>query len=385
MGSGKITRRALGLSAAAATTGAFAQTEKAYTGALDGYEDQVEGVKLDPVRWSQERWKQAPRYLKFQAENKRQAVAWQKRLRAKVTQLLGGFPESRTPLAVKPIETKQFDGYTREKFVFESRPGVAVLAYLLTPKTGSGPWPVAICVPGHGRGVDDIVGIDERGRARTNKAGYQRDFAIQVVERGMAALALEPMGFGVRRDAVNKKKGLGQKACDPAAGAALLLGETMIGWRVWDVMRAIDWIETRRDLDAKRIGCVGISGGGTCTVFAAAVEPRIQAALVSGYLCQYRESILSIAHCIDNYVPGILNWAECSDVAGLMAPRALFVESGDRDPIFPVAGVETAYAEVERIYAAFGARDRLGKEIFAGEHVFHGRAGLPFLAAALKA
>ena len=68
----------------------------------------------------------------------------------------------------------------------------------------------------------------------------------------------------------------------PWAGSALLLGETMIGWRVFDVMRAIDWIETRPELDAKRIGCVGISGGGTCTLFSAALEPRIRAALVSG-------------------------------------------------------------------------------------------------------
>ena len=54
-------------------------------------------------------------------------------------------------------------------------------------------------------------------------------------------------------------------------GAALLFGETMIGWRVYDVMRAIDWMETRPEVDAQRVGCVGISGGGTCTVFSAAL------------------------------------------------------------------------------------------------------------------
>ena len=107
-----------------------------------------------------------------------------------------------------------------------------------------------ICVPGHGRGVDDIVGIDEQGRDRTDKSGYQHDFAIQVAEAGMAAMAIEPMAFGCRRDRAQRAAGLAQKGCEPIAGGALLLGQTMIGWRVWDVMRTIDYIATRPDLDA---------------------------------------------------------------------------------------------------------------------------------------
>ena len=85
-----------------------------------------------------------------------------------------------------------------------------------------------------------------------------------------------------------------------------------------------------------RVGCMGISGGGTVTLFATALEPRIRAAMVSGYLNTFRDSIGSLAHCIDNYVPGILNWAEMHDVAGLIAPRPLFVESGEKDNIFPI-------------------------------------------------
>src|SRR5213082_3906294 len=148
-----------------------------------------------------------------------------------------------------------------------------------------------VCVPGHGRGVDDIVGIDDKGNDRANKDGYQHDFAVQCVEHGLAAVAIEPMAFGCRRDAKTKSRGLGTSACQPAAGAALLLGETMIGWRVYDVMRAIDWIESRPELDAKRVGCMGISGGGTCTTFSAALEPRIKAAMISGYLNTFKDCI----------------------------------------------------------------------------------------------
>ena len=233
-----------------------------------------------------------------------------------MVELLGGFPFERERLNPVTLETRDYGKYRREKVIFDSRDGVSVLAYILTPAGARGPLPTVICVPGHGRGVDDIVGIDDKGRDRTDKAGYQHDFAVQIVEAGMAAVAIEPMGFGCRRDPKNSKRGLGQSSCQPVAGTALLLGQTMIGWRVYDVMRTIDWMATRPEFDSKRIGCMGISGGGTCTLFAAALEPRIRAAFVSGYLNTFRDSIGSISHCIDNYVPGILNWAEMYDIAG---------------------------------------------------------------------
>lgn len=283
------------------------------------------------------------------------------------------------------LEVRDFPAYRREKFVIQTQPGVAQLGYLLTPKNAQGPLATMICVPGHGRGVDDIVGIDDKGRDRTDKAGYQHDFAIQVVEAGMAAVAVEPMAFGCRRDERSAKRGLGNSACQPVAGAALLLGETMVGWRAYDVVRTIDWIESRKELDAARVGLMGISGGGTVTSFATALEPRIKVAMISGYLNTFKDSIVAMSHCIDNYVPGILNWCENYDVASLIAPRPLYVESGDRDPIFPVAASKSAFAHVKQVYTALGVPDAVQHEVFEGDHFFHGGAGIPFLAKHLKA
>jgi len=351
-----------------------------YTGALDGCENKVDMAGFDPVAYTQKLHDEAPLRMTFRATTRGEAEAWQKRLRPKVVELLGGFPKERTPLQPQVLEVKDYPGYRREKFVFQSRPGVSVLAYLLTPTTGGAPHAAVVCVPGHGRGVDDIVGIDEHGQDRTVKVGYQYDFAVQVVEHGMAAVAIEPMAFGCRRDPVNRAKGLGTSACQPVAGAALLLGQTMIGWRVWDVMRTIDWIGTRPELDAGRVGCVGISGGGTCTLFSAALEPRIRAALVSGYLNTFRDCIMSVSHCIDNYVPGILNWAEMYDMAGLVAPRPLFAESGEKDDIFPIAASRASFARVKKMYEVFGAGALTEQETFDGPHSFWGKRGLPFLA-----
>lgn len=376
----KLSRRELGVAAFAGAQLARAQSTPRYTGALDGAGDKVVPDTFDPVLWTRKRHESAPLKMTFSATNRRQAEAWQKRLRAKVTELVGGFPTTREPLRPVTLEVRDFPTYRREKVVYYTRPGMAMLAYLLTPKEGKAPHAAMICVPGHGRGVDDIIGIDAKGQDRTDKAGYQHDFALQAVEHGMAAVAIEPIGFGCRRDPITRKKGLGNSACQPAAGAALLFGETMIGWRVWDVMRTIDWIETRKELDPKRVGCMGISGGGTCTLFSSALEPRIRVAFVSGYLNMFRDCILSLSHCIDNYVPGILNWAEMYDVAGLIAPRPLFAESGDRDDIFPIEASKASFARVKKVYEAFDSAALVEQEVFGGEHSFHGVRGLPFAA-----
>ena len=292
--------------------------------------------RFDPVAYTLDLYAAAPRRLRFQARTRSEAEAWQKQLRSKLTELVGGFPAERRPLRPITLETRTFPGYRREKIVFDSRPGVSVLAYLLLPEKAQKPAPAMICVPGHGRGVDDIVGIDDRGR----RADRQGRLPARLRDPGGRSRhgGRRDRADGLRVPARSDQRAQGPRptsACQPAAGGALLVGQTMIGWRVWDVMRTLDYIATRPELDSSRVGCMGISGGGTATLFAAALEPRIRAALVSGYLNTFRDSIGSLSHCIDNYVPGILNWAEMHDLAGLIAPRPLFVESGEQGQHLP--------------------------------------------------
>ena len=379
----KFTRRDL-----AFTDALLAQAGKAvaaedghkYTGPLDGFENKVRMEAFDPIAWTLDRHKTAPMKMTFKATTKRQAESWQKSFRSKVTELVGGFPETRIPLAPQTLDVTDLPDYRRERFVIETRPGVMLLGALLTPKTDARqPFPVVIGVPGHGRGLDDIIGVDENGKTQSSDKNIYHDHALQVVRMGMAAVAIENMAFGCRRDAKAIAKSLGGSVCQPTAGAALLLGETMVGWRVYDVMRTIDWIATRPELDSKRIGCMGLSGGGTVTLFSAALDTRIKAAFVSGYLNTFRDCIMSVSHCIDNYVPGILNWGEMYDVAGLIAPRPLFAESGERDPIFPLKGFLEAFSHVQSMYEVFGAKDQMGHEVHGGAHEFSGKEGLPWL------
>ncbi|UCH33457.1 MAG: prolyl oligopeptidase family serine peptidase [Armatimonadota bacterium] len=333
---------------------------------------------LDSLEFSLRRYDEAEQRLRFDARTASGARTWQARLRRRLVALLGGFPKKKCDLAPETLDLRQMNGYSREKIAFWSRPGLRVVGYFLLPNGFRAPGPAMLCLPGHGRGVDDIVGINEDGTQRTEWGEYQNDFALQAVANGFAALAIEQFGFGDRRDERARAVGPGNASCQPAAGAALLLGETMIGWRVYDAMRAVDYLLTRAEVDGSRIGCVGISGGGTTTLHAAAVDPRIALAFVSGYFNTYRDSIFSISHCMDNYIPGILHYAEMPDVAGLIAPRPFFAESGTKDGIFPVAATRRAFERLKEIYGVFGAEDRVGLHIFQGEHQFNGKRGWPF-------
>ncbi len=112
---------------------------------------------------------------------------------------------------------------------------------------------------------------------------------------------------------------------------------------------------------------------------AAALDPRVKVAVVSAYFNTFRDSIVSISHCPDNYVPGLLHDVEMYDVSGLVAPRALFVEGGTQDDIFPLHAFRQAVARAQEIYSAFAVPDRFGFEVFEGGHQFYGKGAFRFL------
>ncbi len=331
------------------------------------------------------------RQLAFTATTPKEAAAWQRKLRRVLARLLGlsdagargASPPQPQTLEIMELTTQTDDGraiaYQRETLTFQSRPNLTVFGYFLKPLRDGDKLPVVICLPGHGRGVDEIVGINEDGSLRERWDGYQRDFALQCVANGFCAMAIEQLGFGHRRDEEARKRGAGASSCQPLSGSALLLGETMIGWRVFDVMRAVDYLQTRPDVEARRVAVMGISGGGTTSLFSAALDLRIKAAVISGYFNTFQASIYSISHCMDNYVPGILRYAEMPDIAGLIAPRPLHLESGTKDPIFPIEATQDAFAHLQRIYEVFNASDKVTLHIFEDEHVFNGKEAFPFL------
>jgi hypothetical protein len=302
-------------------------------------------------------------------------AAWQDTLRAELAACIG-LPDAaeRVPLDARITETVQASGHRRERIEFTTRPSLTAMGYLLLPEDGGEARPAVLCLPGHGAGVDAIVGILPED--------YSANFALQCVARGYPTFAIEQISFGHRRDAEARSAGQGASSCNRDSAAALMFGETMTGWRVWDAMRALDYLQTRPEVDPNRLITMGISGGGLTSLFTAALDTRVAAAVVSGYLNTFADSVLAINHCVDNYAPGLRNLCEMADIACLVAPRLLFAESGARDPIFPLSTFEKAVAQVSACYAAANVPDRFGYEVFDGDHRFHGVGAFTFLGTA---
>jgi dienelactone hydrolase len=320
---------------------------------------------MSPKEALQERVDGCRQEMAWQRGTVEEMRAWQTRLRQRLAAATGLDRLQPGKPGFEVVRTHPGDGYTHEEIVFEARPSCIVNAHLLLPIRLTEPRPAVLCLPGHGVGVDAIVGLREEP--------YHADFALQCVRHGFPTLAIEQCSFGKRR--TNDR----ENSCHQDSTTALMLGETVTGWRVFDAMRALDLLEGLPGVDANRLATMGISGGGLTSLWTAALDERVHTAVVSGYFNTFRDSILSVDHCVDNFVPGVLRLCEMPDFAGLIAPRRLFVESGTRDELFPVEAFRRAVARAREIYAAFDVPERFRFEEFEGDHRFHGVEAFKFL------
>jgi len=303
--------------------------------------------------------------------------SWQRRLRRKVAELTGWnrMPTRRPPLNVRSLWKQERRTGTIEKIAFTAEPHADVLAYVCIPKHAAPPYTWMICLQGHSTGMHNSIGVDRERETKRIRVEGDRDFALGCMERGIAALCIEQRSFGLRREQTQKQPA--QHGCQDATMHALMLGRTLMGERVFDVDRGIDYLATRDDVDMKRIGVMGNSGGGTISVFSAALLGRIAFAMPSCYFCTFRDSIMSIGHCVDNYVPNLLLHAEMSDVLGLFAPRPVVVVAGKTDHIFPLRAVRKAFRDLKRIYRAAGAEGRCRLVVGPEGHRFYADLAWP--------
>lgn len=321
-----------------------------------------------------------PRQLAWRAQTLAEWSTWRSALQTKLIARLGGLPTERPPLDSVILETTELADYRQEKVVFQSEPGIYTPCYVLTPRHVKPPYRPVIALHGHGMGgAAHVIGLTRgtttQGAELAHIALHNYDYGRQLAQHGFMVFAMEQRGFGERMEphpGMITGGELWQNSCRALAFNALILGKTLLGLRVWDVMRTIDYMHSRSEEMINGVGCVGLSGGGTTTLFAAAVEPRITVPILSGAFGSFRSSIMSTIHCDCNYLPGILQDAEMADIAALIAPRPLLIENGTEDPIFPVAETVAASREVAKAYDLLGVPERFDQDIFVGGHQFSG-------------
>ncbi len=309
---------------------------------------------------------------------------WQSRFRKRLSEI-SGLDEVRTAnqgLELKPqlLERVEEPSYIREKWVIQSEPGIWIPFYFLKPvKPSTVPMPVIITPHGHGRrGKEIYIGNYSNEAERNHAMEGDRDIAIQAVQCGYAVIAPDQRGFWemAREQEVLKEE---RDSCPDLQKKAMLFGRTLIGERVHDMRRLIDFIQTQPELDTQRIGITGNSGGGTTSLFTAALDERISLCVPGSYFCTFHASVLTEEHCPCNIIPGILKLGEMYDIAGLIAPRPLLIVHGRDDEMFPSHATREAVAHTRKIYAAFEAEDRFDYYEGDGGHRYFKQPVWPFV------
>lgn len=290
-------------------------------------------------------------------ETPAQIRAYQERLREFFVKQLGGFPE-RTPLNPQTVSVIDADGYRIEKVIFESRPHHHVTANLYLPD-GEGPFPGVVVSSGHSR------------TAKT--ADYNQRFGIAMAKHGMAALCFDPIGQGERSQILNEE---GKPQFSGTTTEHFLMGvsSTLVGrntasYRVWDAMRAIDYLESRPDSDAKRIGMTGCSGGGTLTSYVMALDDRVACAAPACYLTTFRRLIETIGpqDAEQNIYGQVAFGLDHSDYVLLRAPRPTLISATIGD-FFDIQGTWDNFRQAKRVYARLGRPEQVDLVEVEGRH-----------------
>jgi dienelactone hydrolase len=270
--------------------------------------------------------------------------------------MLGLEPEpERTPLQATITGTLEGDGYVVERLHFQSRPGLYVTANLYRPKVVEKPLPAILYQCGHAQRVVD-------GVSHGNKSAYQHH-GIWFARHGYVCLTIDSLQLG-------EIQGIHHGTYRYDRWWWLNRGYTPAGVEAWNAIRALDYLETRPEVDAQRIGCTGRSGGGAYSWWIAALDERIQCAIPVAGITDLEDHVVDgvvKGHCDCMYFCNTYQW-DYPMVAAMIAPRPLLLSNTDRDPIFPLRGVMRTHWKVRKIYELYGEPNNFAVAITAGGH-----------------
>jgi len=279
-----------------------------------------------------------------------QIAAYQQNLRERFIAALGGFPE-RTPLNAEVTGIVERQGFRVEKIVFESRPRHFVTAALFLPdsKHHIPPYPGVLVPCGH----------SHNGKAYD---AYQRACALLALN-GIAALIFDPVDQGERfqlLDKDGKPRIGGTKGHTMMGVGSILLGRNTARFEVYDGMRAIDYLQSRPEVDGVRIGCTGNSGGGTQTSYLMALDDRIGAASPSCYITSFERLLdtIGVQDAEQNVFGQLAFGMDHADFLMMRAPSPVLICAATRD-FFDIAGTWSSFRCAKRLFARMGFAGRI--------------------------
>ncbi len=324
---------------------------------------------------------------------------WKRQARGKLLDLLHYTPAPSDPQP-EIVERSDKGNYIREKIYFNTTPDIRVPAYLLIPKQAKLPAAAIIALHDHGGfyfwGKEKLVETENEHPVLTDfKRQYYggRSLASELVRQGYVVLVVDMFYWGERRmlldddppdwrerpsdikaeriSAFNQRAGQSEQLVGRTIYSA---GFTWAGVIFWDDVRSVDYLVTRPEVDKKRLGCVGLSVGGLRSCHLAALDDRIKAAVVVGWMASFPTQLQrhvrnTIGH--TKLVPGLYRYMDYPDVASLAIPSALLVINGSRDGLFNLDGVHSSFEKLAACYKKAGVADRFRARLYDTPHEFN--------------
>ena len=324
---------------------------------------------------------------------------WKKTARGKLLELLHYSPAACKP-AAETVESVDCGEYTRELVRFNTTPDLRVPAFVLVPKKAPKLSPAIVALHDHGGfylwGKEKIVEIEGENPALGNfrKQYYGgKSTAIELVRQGYIVAVIDMFYWGERRmlldedaadwrerpssltreriQAFNSRASQNEQLVGRTIYAA---GFTWPGVMFWDDIRTVDYLLSRPDVDPKRIGCVGLSVGGLRSCHLAALDQRIRAAVVVGWMASFprqlkRQIRNTIGH--TKVVPGLYRHLDYPDVASLAMPTPLLVINGAKDGLFDLDGVKASFEKLHACYAKAKVPDNCRTRLYDTPHEFN--------------
>jgi len=329
----------------------------------------------------------------------KKVASWKRRARGKFLELLHYAPPACDPRA-ELVERTDCGDYFRENIYFNTTPDLRVPAYVLIPKHAKLPAPGIVALHDHGAfyfwGKEKLV---EQENEPASLTAFKRQYyegvstASALARQGYVVIVIDMFYWGERRLLLDgdpadwrdrpqtippeRVAKFNQRAgqSEPLVGRSIFAaGFTWPGVIFWDDLRTVDYLITRPEVDKKRIGCVGLSVGGFRACHLAALDERIKAAVIVGWMTsfphQLKKHVLNtIGHTM--LVPGLYRQLDYPDVASLAMPSALLVINGKKDTLFHPGGVSVAFDKLTACYRKAGAAEKLRLRLYDTPHEFN--------------
>jgi len=280
--------------------------------------------------------------MAYTSRPKNEAIAWQKAVKEKLLHLLKlddlVSRKIQIPFSPKVLFRKDGGKYTLQEIEINTTPGRRMKVLLTLPKGLKGPYPGVVCIHGHS---------SNRYAVYDAASGY-RGFATALAENGYVTIAAD-----VGQHTVYEKN------------------RTLMGERLWDMMRCVDYLESLSDVDKSRIGCGGLSLGGEMAMWLGAMDNRVAATVSAGFLTVMDH--MEQNHCMCWKFDGLRELVDFADIYSLIAPRPLLCQNGLKEPPsqFYVPIARKAMSEIAVIYGDFKCSDRASLQVHEEGHVIH--------------